>query len=253
MMERPAPTTPDSAAAGPTTAAETHAALPTDPGDLGRRAQLLSTEHWSLLAARSMSWNEAFSRTGMFLSTLSAATVALALAGPAMSFGSAFPLFALVVLSVTLFLGLATYVRLVQVNNEDLYWVAGMNIIREAYTKLSPGIEDDFITGHGLGADAMARTFAAVDVTSTVSPWHMLITTPAVVAVISSAIAGVMGGLIAGQIRMPLEGAVLVGVAVFLVAVVLLIAYGRRDADSYIARVMETRGISTHPRRRAGG
>src|SRR5262249_36375340 len=84
--------------------------------DLARRVQLLSTEHWSLLATRSMSWNEAFSRTSMFLSTLSAATVALALAGPAMSFGSAFPLFALVVLSVTLFLGLATYVRLEQVN-----------------------------------------------------------------------------------------------------------------------------------------
>ena len=102
--------------------------------ETNRRAQLLSTEHWSLLATRSMSWNEAFSRTGMFLSTLSAGTVALALAGPAMQFGSAFPLFALVVLSVTLFLGLATYVRLLQVNNEDLYWVAGMNIIRNAYT-----------------------------------------------------------------------------------------------------------------------
>jgi hypothetical protein len=224
-----------------------------DSTDLARRAQLLSTEHWSLLATRSMSWNEAFSRTGMFLSTLSAATVALALAGPAMAFGSVFPLFALVVLSVTLFLGLATYVRLVQVNNEDLYWVAGMNIIRDAYTKLSPGIEKEFITGHGLGADAMARTFAAVDVTTSVSPWHMLITTPAVVAVISSAIAGVMGGLIAGQTGIAVEGAVIVGVGVFLAAVALLIAYGRRDADNYIARVMETRGISTHPRRRSGG
>jgi hypothetical protein len=221
--------------------------------DLARRAQLLSTEHWSLLATRSMSWNEAFSRTGMFLSTLSAATVALALAGPAMSFASVFPLFALVVLSVTLFLGLATYVRLVQVNNEDLYWVAGMNMIRDAYTKLSPGIEAEFITGHGLGADAMARTFAAVDVTTSVSPWHLLITTPAVVAVISSAIAGVMGGLVAGQTGIAVEGAVLVGVGVFLGSVALLIAYGRRDADRYIARVMESRGISTHPRRRSGG
>jgi len=245
MMERPTGASPEASPSAAGSAA--------DHPDLARRAQLLSTEHWSLLATRSMSWNEAFSRTGMFLSTLSAATVALALAGPAMSFGSVFPVFALVVLSVTLFLGLATYVRLVQVNNEDLYWVAGMNIIREAYTKLSPGIEADFITGHGLGADAMARTFAAVDVTTSVSPWHMLITTPAVVAVISSAIAGVMGGLIAGQTGVSLEGAVVVGVGVFLAAVALLIAYGRRDADRYIGRVMETRGISTHPGRRSGG
>lgn len=221
--------------------------------DTSRRAQLLSTEHWSLLASRSMSWNEAFSRTGMFLSTLSAATVALALAGPAMSFGSAYPLFALVVLSVTLFLGLATYVRLLQVNNEDLYWVAGMNIIRGAYTRLSPGIEKDFVTGHSLDPDGMARTFAAVDVTSSVSPWHMLVTTPAVVAVISSAIAGVIAGLLAGQVGLPLEGAMVVGAGVFLVAVVGLIGYGRREAGRYIDRVMATRGIDTHPGRRSGG
>ena len=221
--------------------------------DPARRAQLLSTEHWSLLATRSMSWNEAFSRTGMFLSTLSAATVSLALAGPAMQFGSAFPLFALVVLSVTLFLGLATYVRLLQVNNEDLYWVAGMNIIRDAYTRLSPGIEDDFVTGHTLDPDGMARTFGAVDVTSSVSPWHMLVTTPAVVAVISSAIAGVMGGLLASQFSMSLELTVAIGVGTFLLAVVVLIGYGRREADRYIRRVMETRGIGAHPGRRSGG
>ena len=154
---------------------------------------------------------------------------------------------------MTLFLGLATYVRLLQVNNEDLYWVAGMNIIRNAYTRLSPGIEDDFVTGHSLDPDGMARTFAAVDVTSSVSPWHMLVTTPAVVAVISSAIAGVMGGLVAGQLSMALELAVVVGMGVFLVAVVGLIAYGRRQANSYIARVMESRGIGTHPGRRSGG
>jgi hypothetical protein len=228
-------------------------AVAADTTATNRRAQLLSTEHWSLLATRSMSWNEAFSRTGMFLSTLSAATVALALAGPAMQFGSAFPLFALVVLSVTLFLGLATYIRLLQVNNEDLYWVAGMNIIRDAYTRLSPGIEHDFVSGHDLSPDGMARTFGAVDVTTSVSPWHMLVTTPAVVAVISSAIAGVIGGLVAGQLSMALEGAVVVGIVVFLVAVVALIQYGRRQADRYIARVMESRGIGTHPARRSGG
>ena len=92
-----------------------------------REAQFLTTEHWSLLATRSLSWNEAFSRSSMFLSALSAATVALALVGPATSFGQEFVVFALVVLSVTLFLGVATFVRLTQVNNEDLYWVAGMN------------------------------------------------------------------------------------------------------------------------------
>jgi len=228
MMERPAPTAP--APGGPETDAE-----------LSRRAQLLATEHWSLLATRSLSWNEAFSRTSMFLSTLSAATVALALAGPAMSFGSAFALFALIVLSVTLFLGVATYVRLLQVNNEDLYWVTGMNILRGEYARLVPGIDASFVAGHTLDVEGIARSYAAFDVTSNPSPWHMLITTPAVVGVIASAIAGVIAGLLAIQLGLAEVIAVAAGIIVFIVAVVLAIAYGRRESRRYIERAIERR------------
>jgi hypothetical protein len=224
-----------------------------DAAEVSRRAQLLATEHWSLLATRSMSWNEAFSRTAMFLSTLSATTVALALAGPAMAFGSAFALFALIVLSVTLFLGIATYVRLLQVNNEDLYWVSGMNMLRGAYTKLAPGIERDFVAGYTLDAAGFARTFGAVDVTTDVSPLHMLITTPAVVGVISSAIAGVMGGLLGIQLGVDSASAVSLGVVVFVVAVVTSVAYGRREASRYIGRVLAQHGIDATPGRRSGG
>ena len=38
-----------------------------------------------------------------------------------------------------------------------------------------------------------------------------------------------------------------VGIAVFLLAVVVLIGYGRREASRYIDRVMVSRGINTHP------
>jgi hypothetical protein len=228
MMERPAPS-PASGGSNETDA------------ELSRRAQLLATEHWSLLATRSLSWNEAFSRTSMFLSTLSAATVALALAGPAMSFGSAFALFALVVLSVTLFLGVATYVRLLQVNNEDLYWVTGMNMLRGEYTRMVPGIEKSFVAGHTLDVPGIARTFAAFDVTSNASPLHMLITTPAIVGVISSAIAGVIAGLLTLQYGMDHAVAITVGLVVFVAAIVLSLAYGRRESRRYIARAIEQR------------
>jgi hypothetical protein len=39
-------------------------------------AAILATEHWSLLAARSLLWNEAMSRATVFLSVLSARSVA---------------------------------------------------------------------------------------------------------------------------------------------------------------------------------
>ena len=89
------------------------------------RLQILSTEHWSLLATRSMTWNEAFSRAQMFLSALSGGIVALALASQAMGFGPGFIVFALLLLPVLLFLGLATFVRLVDINSEDGKFLGG--------------------------------------------------------------------------------------------------------------------------------
>jgi hypothetical protein len=213
------------------------APTPNSPDDQARRVQLLATEHWSLLATRSMSWNEAFSRTNTFLSTLSAGTVALALAGPAMVFGSAFALFALVILSVILFLGVATYVRLVQVNNEDLYWVYGMNRIRGAYKRMVPGIEHEFITGHTVDAAGFARTFGAVDVTTSSSILHNLITTPAVVGVISSVVFGVIVGIVVahvGPTELVAAGAGAVGA---LLGVALMVRYARREQRKYIRRM----------------
>lgn len=226
----------------------THQALPgspepqaaTPPSERGhdpREAQFLATEHWSLLATRSLSWNEAFSRSSMFLSTLSAATVALALVGPATSFGQEFAIFAVVVLSITLFLGVATFVRLTQVNNEDLYWVAGMNRLRSAYVRLVPGIEEDFIAGWTLDAPGIARTFAAVDVIGKPAPLHMLVTTPAVVGVISAAIAGVIAGLVAMQVSGGIGIGIVLGGAVFVVGVAAFLAFAAREGTHFIDRL----------------
>jgi hypothetical protein len=142
---------------------------------------------------------------------------------------------------MTLFLKVATYIRLLQVNNEDLYWVTGMNILRGEYTRLVPGIERSFVAGHTLDVEGIARSFAAFDVTSSPSPWHMLITTPAVVGVIASAIAGVIAGLLAVQFGLGEVVAVVAGILVFLVAVVLAITYGRRESRRYIERAIERR------------
>lgn len=78
------------------------------------RVQILATEHWSLLGTRGMTWNEIFSRTGTFLTILSATVVALSLVAQATGFGADFRVFALLVLPVVLLVGLATYIRLVE-------------------------------------------------------------------------------------------------------------------------------------------
>jgi len=113
------------------------------------RLQILSTEHWSLLASRSLAWNESFSRAGMFLTTLSGAIVALGLVGGATGFGEAFTLFALVILPVVLFIGVATYIRLGASNYHEALCVIGMNRIRAAYLELAPDLERFFVmSGH---------------------------------------------------------------------------------------------------------
>ena len=55
-----------------------------------RAITLLTTEHWSLLGARSLAYNEAFVRAGIFLTFLSMSFVGLALLAQAMSFGTDF-------------------------------------------------------------------------------------------------------------------------------------------------------------------
>ena len=202
-----------------------------------RRAQFLATEHWSLLATRSMSWNESFSRCSMFLTSLSTATVALALVGSATQFGSEFVVFALLVLSITLFLGVATFVRLSQVNNEDLYWVAGMNRLRGVYARLEPGIEEEFVTGTTLDTSGFAQTYGAMDVTG-FSALHVFVTTPGVIGIVCSAIAGVIAGLVAFKVTPAMTSAIWVGLAVGVISAILFIAYAKRDAAAYLARMI---------------
>jgi len=214
----------------------------TDP----RALQMLTTEHWSLLATRSMSWNESFSRTSMFLTSLSTATVALALVGSATSFGPEFVLFALVVLSITLFLGAATFVRLIQVNNEDLYWVAGMNRLRGVYARLTPGIDEEFVSGTTLDVPGFAETYAAMQVTSW-APLHFFVTTPGVVGTICSVLAGVIAGLATLQLAPAMTSGVGIGVVVAIVAAILCVVYGRRESSRYIARMIRFRGDPTAP------
>jgi hypothetical protein len=103
-----------------------------------RAVQILATEHWSLLASRSLAYNEAFARGGMFLTFLSMSFVALALLAQGMSFRNEFLTVAAVVLAFDLVIGLATYGRIAGANVDDLRAVHGMARIRHGYTEIAP-------------------------------------------------------------------------------------------------------------------
>jgi hypothetical protein len=205
-----------------------------DTDDAARRSQrlqILATEHWNLLATRSLSWSESFSRAGMFLTVLSGAVVALALVAQATAFGDEFVLFAMLMLPVVLFVGGATFVRLCEVNNEDVHWVYGMNRLRHAYLDMEPDLAPYFVTGFTDDDAAIMRTYGSH---GTGSPFmHALVTTPATIAFVNAMVAAVLGVLALMEWRMSMVPAVVVGGAIFLAAIGIQIWFDRYSARSY--------------------
>jgi hypothetical protein len=158
------------------------------------RVQILATEHWGLLATRSMIWNQIFSRASMFLTLLSAVVVALALVAQATGFGSQFRLFALLVLPVLLLLGFATFVHLGEANGDDMMQLVGMNRLRRAYLELAPELEPYFSTGSHDDLAGIRQTYGP---NSSPSLLRILGGTPMIIATINVVVAGVIAALVA--------------------------------------------------------
>ena len=196
------------------------------PPDL--RLQILTTEHWSLLSTRALSWNEAFSRAAMFLSALAAAVVALALVAQATGFGDGFISFALLILPVVLFLGVATFVRLVEINHEDVRWVIGMNLLRHAYLEGTPELRPYFITGWHDDEPGIMATFGARAGPGAFA--HEFVTTPGVLAVIDGVLAGILTGLVGQRLGAGSPSALGFAIGAGLLTIILLAVYQYRGA-----------------------
>ena len=189
------------------------------------RAQILATEHWSLLAARDVTYRAVFSRASIFLTVVSATVVALALVARATEFGDGFTAFALLVLPVALFVGVATYIRLIEARIDDFWLLSGMNRLRHAYLEIAPGLEPYFVTGHHDDEQGLYETYGP----GTGSRFYRLIgETSTLVAVINAALAGVVVGLVANAAGTGSELSLFIGAVVTTVLVVSLVTTSRR-------------------------
>jgi hypothetical protein len=184
------------------------------------RVQILSTEHWSLLATRSITWNEIFTRASLFITVVSAAVVALALVAQATNFGPAFRLFALLILPLVLLLGFMTFIRLGEANSDDIALVMGMNRLRHAYLELAPELEPYFTTGHH---DDQASILLSYGEGYALRFSRVLGGTPALVAIINVVLAGTIAALVAEALGAPNALNVIVGI---LAALSMVIAQG---------------------------
>lgn len=163
-----------------------------------RILQILSTEHWSLLSARSLVYNEAFARAGMFLTFVSASLVALALAANAMTFSSGFLLLATGLLTLDLIMGLATVGRLLDATLDDLRAIHGMNRIRNGYAQIAPEILPFLTTSiHDDAAGVMATYGVTAQSQSFVAGvLHGLSTTNGMISALNATLAGAIAGLL---------------------------------------------------------
>ncbi|MBT2530657.1 hypothetical protein J7E83_00665 [Arthrobacter sp. ISL-48] len=133
------------------------------------RAQLLATEHWSLLASRSTTQAEVLTRISMFLTFTSASLVSVALVGQATKFSDMFILLAVIVLGIDVLIGFLTQVRVLNVGTEDLMYVVAMNRLRAAYVELDPGVAPYLMAAYHDDEAGADRTYFFLGRRSTLS------------------------------------------------------------------------------------
>jgi len=173
------------------------------------RVQILAAEHWDLLATRSMTWNQIFSRASMFITMSSAVVVALALVAQATDFDARFRLFAVLLLPVLLVLGLATFIHLGDANRFDVGLVIDMSRLRRAYLEMSPELQPYFPPASHAGTAAGRRVLGQGYVSTLAD---VLGGTPSVIATINIVVVGVIAALIANALGASGSVSVLVAV-----------------------------------------
>jgi hypothetical protein len=198
--------------------------------------QILMTEHWSLLAARSLGYTEAMSRASIFIAALSGSVIALALVGQATDFGDGFVAFSLVLLPVVYFLGVSTVARLGQNNYEDAVWVQGMNRIRNAYLELAPALERYFVTSHYDDEKGMLlSSFAMPRRPSLLQPFLSI---PGVVAVVDSAVAGAIVGIAALGLGLGTGSSLALGGIGFAFSLTGFVLWARRSIADHVEQLV---------------
>ena len=187
--------------------------LPIASIDDPRTIALLTTEHWSLLSARSLAYNEAFVRAGMFLTFLSTSFVALALVAQAMSFGQSFLSVAAIVLAFDLVIGLTTFLRMNAANLDDLRANHGMARIRHAYTQITPIVAPYFTTPTYDDIDAVTAVYGPISNRLLGQFLYGLSTSNGMIGLIVSMVGGVLTTVVAMLVGVDGGASIWIGVA----------------------------------------
>lgn len=194
------------------------------------RAQLLATEHWSLLATRGMTWSEVMGRIAIHLTVASASLVVLALVTQATGFGTAFEVLSIGLTSAVLVLGTLTGIRVHNASVDDAAMLVGMNRLRAAYVELDPGMERFLVTGWHDDIAGLTRTYTMGARRRTLS--HVLGSTSIFMVAVNSMLAGTLGALVAAASGAGVALVTVCGVLAGLAYLGVMLEVGRRSFAS---------------------
>jgi hypothetical protein len=166
------------------------------PAQRSELLTIVSTEHFTLQGARSAAISDANGRTGFFLSTLSAVVVALAfVAQLSGGLSPTFGLFAGILFPMLLFIGLATFERLLQLAIENIRCIVAINRLRHYYLEVAPELAPHITLSP---YDDMAGVLSSLgSVRTRMRPWDLVISNAGLIGVIDAMLAGILAGLTA--------------------------------------------------------
>ena len=212
------------------------AASPTAPTELSdpRVITILSTEHWSLLTARSLVYNEMFTRGGMFLTLLSASLLALGFVYQGGGGGPEFLGVVVAVLALDLFVGLATLGRIMSASSEEFRALQATARIRHAYLEIAPFVAPYLSTATTDDSDSVLEAYGqSLDEAGLLlNIGHGLTTMPGMIGVLVAALAGALAGSITVALGGDARLALVLGVASGIAALLALMAYAVRTFSS---------------------
>jgi hypothetical protein len=192
----------------------------------GVKAQILATEHWSLLATRSMTWSEIMSRITIHLTVASASLVVLALFAQSSGFGNTFRVMAIGLSAGVLVMGTLTQARVVNASVDDSSVIIGMNRLRAAYLEIDPSLEPYFVTSAHDDQQGLMDTYLMGWPRTTFS--HVLASTSIFMTVFNAIVAGALGALVASAAGAGPALVAVVGTVVGIGFVAIELEIGRR-------------------------
>lgn len=153
--------------------------------------QVLTNEYFNLQSARAGTISEANGRASLFLGAVSSTLIALGFVGNISDMGETFRAFVLIIFPILFFIGLSTFVRVLETSIEDLLYARGLNRIRHYFAEVAPAAKTYFVLPIADDWAGMQPSFGI-----RLTRGQILLTNATLIGVINSVITGVFVAIV---------------------------------------------------------